>query len=76
MGIDHSGFTVFVAEEFLHSSDIVAVLQEVGGESVTEGVGGNGFVYSGKLGGLAHCFLPKAYSAGWFRGYDGAAGCQ
>ena len=28
---------------------------------MTEGVGGNGFVYFGKLGGLAHCFLQAGF---------------
>jgi len=32
-------FNVLVAEEFLHSADIVAGFQEMGGEAVAEGVG-------------------------------------
>ena len=73
MGIDHSGFNVFVAEQFLHSSDIVAILEEVGGEGMPEGVGGDKFIYLGEAGGLLDGFLPKAYSASWFHGYGGVA---
>ena len=63
-------------KQFLYGAYIVACLEEVGGEGVTEGVGGDKFIYLGEAGGLLDGFLPKAYSAGWFRGYDGAAGCQ
>ena len=38
MGVDHRGFDIFVAEEFLDGADVVAALQEVGGEGVAEGV--------------------------------------
>ena len=38
VGIDHGGFDVFVAEEFLDGADVVAALEEVGGEGVAEGV--------------------------------------
>ena len=52
MGVDHGGFDVFVAEEFLDGSDVVAVLEEVGGEGVAEGVGGDAFFYFGEGCGL------------------------
>ena len=45
VSVDHGGFYVFVSEEFLHSSNVVAVLQEMGGEAVTEGVRGDAFLY-------------------------------
>ena len=38
MGGDHCGFDIFVSEEFLDGADVVAALQEVGGEGVAEGV--------------------------------------
>lgn len=38
MGVDHGGFDVAVAEEFLDGADVVAVFDEVGGEGMAEGV--------------------------------------
>lgn len=38
MSVDHGGFDVAVAEEFLNGSDVVAVFDEVGGEGMAEGV--------------------------------------
>jgi hypothetical protein len=38
MGINHRGFDIFVAEEFLDGADVVAVLQEVSGKGVPKGV--------------------------------------
>jgi len=43
------------------------------GCALPEGVGGDKFIYLGEAGGLLDGFLPKAYSAGWFRGCDGVA---
>ena len=60
MRIYHGGFDVFVSEEFLYGADVVAVLEEVGGEGVAEGVGGYRFVYFGKFGGSPNCFLQYA----------------
>jgi hypothetical protein len=34
VGINHCRFHLFVAEEFLEGADVVAILQEVGGEGV------------------------------------------
>ena len=43
VGIDHRGTNIGVAQQFLHGPDIVPVLQEMGGEGVTEmGECGNG----------------------------------
>ena len=44
MGVDHGGFYIFVAEELLDGANVVTGLQEVGGEGVSEGMGGNVFV--------------------------------
>lgn len=60
MSIDHGGFDVFVPEEFLDGADVVAVLEEVGGEGVAEGVGGDVFVDVGGVGGGADGFLEEA----------------
>jgi len=53
MGVDHGGFDVFVAEEFLDGADVVIVLQEMGGEGVTEGVGGNALLQFCGTGGIS-----------------------
>ena len=51
--IDHGGFDVLVAEQLLHCTNIVPVLEQVGGEGVAEGVGadrlGNGGFPRGPL---------------------------
>ena len=57
MGIDHGGFDVFVAKQFLNSTNVVAILQEMGGKGVAEGVGGNRFGYFRKAGGLLNSSL-------------------
>jgi len=38
VGVDHGGLDVFVPENLLDGSDVVAVHQEVGGKGVAEGV--------------------------------------
>ncbi len=45
MSVDHGGFDVFMSEEFLDGSYVVAVLEEVCCEGVAEGVGGDAFFY-------------------------------
>jgi hypothetical protein len=40
MGVDHRGFDVCVAEQFLNGSNIVAILEHMRGIRVTEGVTG------------------------------------
>ena len=49
VGVDHGSFQVFVAEEFLNSADVIASFEEVGGEGVPKGVGGDVLVDTGKL---------------------------
>ena len=70
MGVDHGGFDILVAEEFLHGADtcpepqvlgVVAVLEEVGGEGMPEGVWGDGFVYFGAAGGIFYGFLQGSF---------------
>ena len=49
MGVEHGGFEVAVADEFLDGSDVSAVLREVGREGVTEGVGRDALVQASRL---------------------------
>ena len=57
MGVDQGDFDVFVAEEFLDGADVVAALEEVGGE----GVAADAFGEMGGSGGLFECFLESAF---------------
>lgn len=61
VGVDHGGFDVFVAEEFLDGADVVAALEEVGGEGVAEGVGCDAFVDSCGLLGFADGALEGGF---------------
>ena len=79
VGVDHGGFDVFVPEEFLDSAYVVAALEEVGGEAVPEGVGGDGFLDACGFGGGADRFLEEAFvevvAHGFFgEGVDGKGG--
>lgn len=38
MGVNHGGFDIFVAQQFLDGADVVAVLQEMSGKTIAEGV--------------------------------------
>src|SRR5882672_10468865 len=49
--VDHRGRDVAVAEELLDGPDVVAGLEEMGGEGVTEGVTGDAFGEAGTGGG-------------------------
>jgi len=59
MCVDHCGLEVFVAEQLLDGSDIVALLQKVGGEAVPEGV---------DAGGLGDFRLPHGRFEGLLKG--------
>ena len=39
VGVDHSGTDILVSQEFLDSTDVVAGLDQMGGEGVAKGVG-------------------------------------
>ena len=54
MGVDHGGPHVAVSQQDLDGSDVRAVLQEVGRERVSEGVGGDAFRDLCLGGGPAH----------------------
>ena len=47
MGVDHGGFYVAVAQEFLDGADVVAAFKKMGGEAVAEGVAAGAFGHSG-----------------------------
>jgi hypothetical protein len=47
VGVDHGRAHVLVPQKFLHGADIVAVLQEVGSEGMTEGVASDAFLQAG-----------------------------
>ncbi len=53
MGIDHRGTDILVPKQFLHSSNIIAILQQVGREGMAEPVATGGL---GSLSGSAHIF--------------------
>ena len=59
VGVDHGGLHVRVAEEFLHSPDVVTVLQQVSGEGVAEGVTRGVFDKAGS----AHCLFESSLQA-------------
>uniref|UniRef100_A4XWW2 Uncharacterized protein n=1 Tax=Ectopseudomonas mendocina (strain ymp) TaxID=399739 RepID=A4XWW2_ECTM1 len=40
MGVDHGGLHVSMAEQLLHSADVLSRLQQVGGKTVTQGMRG------------------------------------
>jgi hypothetical protein len=44
VGVDHGGFDIFMSQEFLHRSDIVPILEQVGGEGMAKGMGGDRFI--------------------------------
>lgn len=49
--IDHGGLHVAMAEQVLHCANVVAVFQQVGGEGVAQGVGGDVLGQVGEIGG-------------------------
>jgi hypothetical protein len=59
MGIYHSGFDILVAQEFLYSSDIVSVLQQVRGEGMPKRVARCTLADSGPPDGGLHCLLDQ-----------------
>lgn len=62
VGVDHSGADVFVAEEFLNGAYVVSVLEEVGGEAVSEGVTRDALLDAC----LAGSFFDGTLKSGWF----------
>jgi hypothetical protein len=67
VGVDHGGRDVAVTEKLLDGSDVVAGLEEVGGEAVPEGVAGGRFgevsgLTTGVEGALEDCFVEVVAS--------------
>ena len=52
MGVNHGGFDIFVAEEFLDGANFVAVLEEMGGKAMSKGMTANLFRNVGLASGL------------------------
>ena len=59
MCIHHGGFHIFVPEEFLHRSDVIALLQQMGGKTVSEGVATDAFVEPDRTSCLTHSLLQS-----------------
>ena len=57
MGVDHGGLNVFMSQQFLHSTDIVAIFQQMGGKAVTQSMGAAGFGNSGISDGFFNSLL-------------------
>jgi hypothetical protein len=61
VGVNHGGFDIFVTEEFLNGTDVVAVLEQVGGEGVAEGVATAMFRDFGTADGISNGFLDHVF---------------
>jgi hypothetical protein len=57
VGVNHRGFYIFVTEEFLNGADIVSILQQMGGEGVTECMWGHMLIDLCTAGGFTDGFL-------------------
>ena len=69
----HGGLDVLVPKEFLDGPDIIAILQQVGGETVSEGVTTDGFIDASQFDsppdGLLHAAFREVMAA-----HDAGAG--
>lgn len=61
MGIDHGGGDVGVAEQLLHGADVVAVLEQVGGEGMAERMAASPFEDIGGADGVVHFALDVRF---------------
>ena len=61
--VDHRGTDVFMPKEILDGSDVIAVLKEVCGEAVTEGVARDTLLYLRRTGSL----LDRSLQGAWIR---------
>jgi hypothetical protein len=59
--VDHRGADVTVAEELLHGPDVVVVLEQVGGERVSEGVAGGDLGNARGTDGVLHGTLENGF---------------
>ena len=60
VGVDHGGLDILVAEQVLDGADVVAVLEQVGGEGVAQGVAGDALVDAGQASGAMNGPLQAA----------------
>jgi hypothetical protein len=60
MVIDHRGSDVVVPQEFLHGANVVAVLEQMGGEGVPKGMAGRTLVNPGLPNGVFDRPLDRA----------------
>ena len=59
MRIHHGGFHIFVPEEFLDRPDVVALLQQMRGKTVSEGMATDAFVEPHRTPCLTHSLLQS-----------------
>ena len=62
MGVDHGSFHILVAEQFLDGANVVAVLEQVGGEGMAKGMATDCFICDASqfCGGM-DCLLQTAF---------------
>lgn len=61
VGVEHRGFDVGVAKQFLDGADVIAVLQQVGGKAVAKGMWADGFGDGGEFGRFVNRFLHTVF---------------
>jgi hypothetical protein len=61
VGVDHRGFHIGVAEQFLHGADIVAGFEQVSGEGMAEGMAADGLGDAGGAGRTADLLLQIGF---------------
>jgi hypothetical protein len=63
VSINHCRGDVFVAEQFLHSANIVTVPQQMRSKTVSKSMAACGFWDAGDANGLLHCVMQVARSS-------------
>ncbi len=61
MGIDHGGGNMRMTKQLLHCADIVIRLQQVGGETVSQRMTSDPFMYTARQCGATHGLLQRAF---------------
>ncbi len=61
MGVDHRGADILMAEEFLDGTHIIAILQQMRGKAMAQGVTTAALRESGALDGVLHGFLQDGF---------------
>ena len=72
MCIHHGGFHIFVPEELLDHPDVVALLQQVRGKTVTEGMAADAFVETYRTRCSTHSLLQSTLTRMMTMGDPGA----